>query len=232
MGNRTHKQREGVTRIIGIMGNKGHGKDALGTAILNSVSGTYVGRRFAFADMLKHTCRLIFDLSDDQVNGSIEQKEAVDPRWGLSGRQIMQRFGTEVGQNIHQDVWVRATERTIDSWSEKLEREVIMDRLAVITDVRFKHEAAWVMSRGLLVRVVRPELEESGDTHASETEQRDLKTHLVVINNSSLNRLSRAAAYLVDDYEELRAYRNSLYVTENDHYYEGAYPTGGHHGRE
>lgn len=124
--------------IIGIVGRKRHGKDTVG-AYLEDDHGFHVT---AFALPLKRACRDIFGLSAEQVYG--DQKEEVDPRWKLTPRFILQKFGTEVGRAIHPQTWIKAT-------LDRAEGDV------AITDVRFVNEAAAIRDRGgYLIKVIRP----------------------------------------------------------------------------
>jgi len=72
----------------------------------------------------------------------------------------------------------------------------------VVTDVRYRNEAAVLRSRGFrLVRVVRP-TPVSGDPadvagHASETELAMYRTDETLVNDSSLDDLARRVAVLV-----------------------------------
>lgn len=91
--------------LIGICGRKRHGKDTAGR-ILQEELGFQLT---AFADAVKRVAMDVYGLSWDQCYGDGPEKEAIDPRWGLSPRVIMQRIGTEIGRNIHQDTWVRHT---------------------------------------------------------------------------------------------------------------------------
>lgn len=94
-----------MATIIGICGRKRHGKDSVGHVL--RLNHGY--RTTAFADAVKRVAMDVYGLSWDQCYGDGPEKEAVDPRWGLSPRVIMQRIGTEVGRSIHPDTWVRHT---------------------------------------------------------------------------------------------------------------------------
>lgn len=95
-------------------------------------------------------------------------------------RQLLQRFGTEAGRDIHgEDCWVNAAFRR----AEGLER-------IVITDVRFDNEARAVHKRGgLVVKVVRPGVE-AVNGHVSD---RGVTEHLldrVIHNDGTLEELA------------------------------------------
>lgn len=174
--------------IVGLTGRKGHGKDVVG----NLLCIGFGFRRLAFADPLKVVARQLFDLADEQVNGTLAQKEAIDPRWGLSPREIMQRLGTEVGRSIHPEVWTRAALRTIDrsptvSW--------------VVTDCRFPNEAAAIRSRGgFVVRVLRPGFSTgTSEAHDSERMVDLVEADAVVLNDGPLEAMPAKVHALVDE---------------------------------
>jgi hypothetical protein len=175
-------------QIIGLGYKARSGKDTVARELER-----YGYRVVAFADALKSGAREMFKLTNAQLYG--DQKEAVDPQWGLTPRNILQRLGTEaVRREFGDDFWIRALRRKIHGIEENLGR---CERWA-ITDVRFVNEALAVKSwGGIVVRVDRPGAGASGGVarHASETQ---LDTwggwDAVVDNSGTLNDL-RARAY-------------------------------------
>lgn len=123
-------------KIIGILGPAGSGK----TTVARYLVEKYGAVRYAFGDPLKEIAGRTLDFSHDQLYGSQEQKEAVDPRYGFSPRWFMQRLGTEgIRSVLGEDFW----------WKLCLER--IFDEkppLAVIDDVRFENEAEGILFAG------------------------------------------------------------------------------------
>lgn len=159
--------------IFGLVGKKGSGKDT----VAHFLAKRYCVERTAFAAPLKEAAQVIFGLSDRQVNGTIEDKETVDPRWGLTPREIMQRLGTEVGRGICEDVWVRRCRQRIEeSARPRFVGGVDLSggerrgtKHWAITDVRFPNEAAMVRDLGgVIVLVRRPVDPGVGSAHASE----------------------------------------------------------------
>jgi hypothetical protein len=186
--------------IIGVTGRKRSGKDALGTEMCARTGAL----RMAFADATKRAVMDLWGLTYEQCFG--DQKEVVDTRWGMTPREILQRFGTEVCRSVHSETWTR---RLLDDmakarrgWRWSLEADSIWRRRKgdpyrnfVVTDVRFANEAAVLrVQGGFIVRVVRPGLAENafGD-HASETEQGDIAVDFTVVNDGRLKDLGRKA---------------------------------------
>lgn len=132
-------------RLIAFTGRKGSGKNTAA----RFAGDKFGGGEFAFADALKNACRMIWGLSHEQVHGN--QKEFVDPTWGLTPRFIMQRFGTEVGRSIHRNTWIINTlGMRIPAWWKA------GVGVAYITDCRFENECAAVQQAGgVVIRIVR-----------------------------------------------------------------------------
>lgn len=115
---------------------------------------------YAFAGKLKLVCQDLFALSNEQVDGNL--KERIDERYGLSPRNILQKFGSEVGREIYRDIWIKCLERKIQ---HLLDNKINI----VISDLRFNNEAEWIQSKGgLIVALERPQTEVN-DTHISES---------------------------------------------------------------
>jgi hypothetical protein len=116
----------------------------------------------AFAGALKDAAGAMFGLSTEQLHG--RTKEVVDPFWGVTPRNLLQRLGTEAGRNVFgDDIWIRALRRRIETSSSA--------RWA-ISDVRFPNEAEAIRAwGGYLVRIDRPGAGATGGIarHASET---------------------------------------------------------------
>lgn len=113
-------------------------------------------QRESFAGPLKEACKNIFCLSDSQVYGA--DKETYDPRWDKTPRQILQLFGTEVGRQIDDQVWIK-----------NMQLRLASAEMAVIDDLRFPNEAQAVKdSGGIVVGIQRPGL--IADDHPSELE--------------------------------------------------------------
>ena len=157
--------------IVGVTGKKGHGKDTVGLFLQEQGF-----KRTAFAQNLKIAAMQIFQLAPQQVFGPISIKEAEDPRWGMTPREIMQKLGTEVGRNIHPDVWVKGTMLALEKENA---------RNVVITDVRFLNEANAVKEAGgIILRVIRPGFgTDEHNEHASETEMDGIEADYEVLND-------------------------------------------------
>jgi hypothetical protein len=167
--------------IIGISGKKGTGK----STIAKFIEDTYNFEEFAFANTLKGACMLIFNLSTQQLYGTLADKETIDEYWGVSPRTIMQELGTAI-RNIEathptlNQVWIRSLHRNIEAMKSKK---------VVISDIRYQDEAdsikayeakGWTV---VIVEVVRPATYSHVDTHESEVQE--VKCDYTIQNNGT-----------------------------------------------
>lgn len=178
-----------MTIVLGILGPAGSGKSTAAKYLVEK----YGARRYAFATPLKEILKYAFEFSDEQLFGTQEQKEDVDPRYNHSARWFMQRLGTEGIRRVFGDrFWARECLRkiTLDADAESLaDMGHPGPYLAVIDDVRFISEAdevrwydarkynddpdngGFVGARGYVWRLETNWAESSADpTHQSEAE--------------------------------------------------------------
>lgn len=215
-------------RIIGIYGKKHHGKDTVARMLAQQLwtPTNYEVVRVAFADHLKFIAMMTWGLTFEQVYDE-KYKEVVDPAWGLTPRQILQRLGTDVARGIHKETWVRRLTTAIqqdhaDRWElprrhlgPKLDLMIPdfrnkcfkrVDRrthpIWVVTDVRFPNEWTALATLGApILRVVADQRVPSTDTHESETalDGADLTPAAVLDNNGSLTDLKERLRAVLPD---------------------------------
>ena len=189
-------------RVIGIIGKSRSGK----TTAAYYLDEQYGMVQFALATPVKDMLKLVF--GDVFYNGDRKQ---VIPWVGHSPRKLMQSLGTDWGREmLGEDIWIKVLEREIKKTPGVSQRGI------VITDVRFRNEAQWVLEKGgVLIRLVRddiappeevspgaalaglmdsrseyPEAEqEDTKEHASETETWEGVPHICLENNGDLNEL-------------------------------------------
>jgi len=163
--------------IVGVIGKKGHGKNALGDILVKH----WGFRQVAFADALKLDVCDMYGLAEEQVNGTIEQKEAVDPRHGKSARQLMQEHG-DLRRSENPQYWVDALHQIIKG----LRKDGV--KHFVITDVRYQNEADYVKAlSGQLWKIDRPGFGTGTDeAHSSEAGAHEITPDFDVMNDSTL----------------------------------------------
>lgn len=163
------------TIIVALCGPAGSGK----TTVANHLIETYGARRYGFATPLKEMVKKALAFTDEQVYGTQEQKEAIDPRYGHSPRWFLQRIGTEGCRAVFgEDFW---TSQAIDV----IKRQAPV--LAVIDDMRFENEAQAVRAVGGNVWRLWPvadsialERASAAGSHASEEQWKQLTADLEI----------------------------------------------------
>lgn len=199
-------------KILGIIAPKQNGK----STTANYLSKNHLFREYGFADAGKRGLQEMFDFTDEQLWGTEEQKEAIDPRWGISARRMMQIVLTELFQfdiqkhlkpeefkfkELGRRIWVHKFKLWFEEQEKQHKIRFIEAKIAglvngkipefkiVITDMRYPHEAEIVKEMGGQIwKVINPNKENS-DNHSSETEYQQVKEDKLIINDGSLEDL-------------------------------------------
>lgn len=184
--------------LLGISGEIGCGKSTVADALTKNHG--YV--EYSFATPLKNMA-ICAGFEHHQVFGTQEQKLEINQFWGVSGREFLQRFGSEVCRDFVPQVlpnmrfngktmWVRLFEKfKADNDSKNV----------VVSDVRFEDESQTIHENGgVLIRIVRGDLANhanqaaqssnaSVSLHKSETQASKIKHNVLILNNGSLEAL-------------------------------------------
>jgi len=194
-------------KIIGFAGKKRSGKDTAFEALEE-----FGAKRYAFADMLKEACIMLFGVSKEQMYGMeretlseilwenipeyIKERYSIGPdKVYMTAREILQIFGTEICRRMFDDeIWVKATFRQIEKDNPEL---------AVITDVRFPNEANAILKKnGGIFKVIRPD-QVSDDEHESETALDNyLEWDALLLNDSTIEDFERKVKSTVSQWLE------------------------------
>jgi hypothetical protein len=158
--------------VIGVSGKKRSGKDTF-FQMLEKHSSVPV-YRLAFADTLKNEIYEMI-LKPDGLERSMLDNDETKEQF----RILLQWWGTEYRRRLFRD----------DYWlvklSEQLEPYKDQDVIVVVTDVRFPNEFNFIKSiGGLMVRISRPGLTSSTDSHVSEIALDDEKGFDTFVDNN------------------------------------------------
>lgn len=192
--------------IVGLHGKYQSGKDTTFEFLKEWAEAQgFTATRDAFADRLKISAAHALGVFEDEIDFCNELKQegtqilvlTPDRRHGgppevdtaLTGREYLQYYGTEAHREVFDtDFWVDAV----------LSKEKVRHyqnhggpmRILGITDVRFPNEGEAIQRvNGMVWHVVRPELDNSGDTHASEQPLPSYLIDRTIINDGSLDDL-------------------------------------------
>lgn len=172
-------------RLIGIMGLARVGKDTATAHLCD----TYGMESYAFADPIKSMLTGVFgDLFRDG------DREAPIDWLGKSPRQLMQTLGTEWGREIvHPDLWVLVADQM---W--KKYQEIGWGAGVVLSDVRFRNEAEWVLAQGGLLISLSRDGVAAVATHVSEQNIPFDLANVSLENNGTVGELAAAVTATVD----------------------------------
>ena len=146
-------------------------------------------KHYAFASALKEILVGLFNIPKESVYGTEEEKNtATQYKWEdmptkvkgksgyMSGRELLQYFGTDICRKIYSEIW---TNRTItDIKNEESD-------FAVISDARFENEIKAVQAAG--GKVIRLTRGETTDGHSSETDLDNFDGYDAVIDTANLS---------------------------------------------
>jgi len=175
--------------IIGLLGKKRSGKDTAADYLASNNKNII---KTAYAAPLKDACKLLFNLTDDQVNG--DSKETQDDYWKVSPRQILQFVGTDL---FRKEISKLLVDINIQDkfWTENLKKRYVDDLnknksvIYIVSDVRFQNEVDLIHELGgKIIKISRDSIDNIQDQHVSE-KNIDLITNydFLIQNNSTLD---------------------------------------------
>lgn len=178
-------------KIIGISGKAQSGKSTLASYL----SEKYRCKEYSFAEPIKQIGK-IFYFEHNQLYGSGQDKLEKNKHWNVSGREFLQKIGTEVFRDFlptvipsMQSVWLNLF---------RIQYEMNPDIDYVISDVRMKDEVEMIRKLGgIIIRTVRTESQDNFKIHSSETELDDLVPDFLLDNNKYTIEESRK---VIDEY--------------------------------
>lgn len=133
--------------FLSLLARAGHGK----STVAKHLTDKYGAKTISLATPLKRCAQACMGFSDAQLWGTQAEKEAVDPRYGFSCRQFLQKLGTEgmrkeFGEDVHLDALVRRADATVD---ELCQRSGYVNALFIVDDARFRNEVRYLNSLGV-----------------------------------------------------------------------------------
>ncbi len=158
-------------KVIALLGRAGSGK----STVADHLELIYGASVISFAKNVKELASRLLDFEHKQLYGTQAEKEAVDPRYGFSARQFLQRVGNETREVVGDRVWLDALLNTVfESDSD----------LFVIDDCRYVNEAECIAKDdridGYVIKLECPDAPSTADpNHPSEREVDEVPAELI-----------------------------------------------------
>jgi len=187
-----------MPRLIGLAGRIGSGKSQC-AKYLNEKRGFTVD---AYGNILKAGVSIIFGVPVGSFYGTPEDRAKIDEYWGLSFREMLQKFGTEAIRNTFgEDFWEKALWRKYEGVRKNL----------VIEDCRFPNEAEAILERGgTVIEILRPSVTPEPvpwwkfweKEHESEWPLPDHLVSYQILNDASIEQLNATLDRVLDEGNE------------------------------
>jgi hypothetical protein len=177
--------------LIGIIGQKGVGKSSVSSYIQTKYNATVL----SLANPVKKIAT-VFGFSHESLYGTQFEKEAIS-HTGISGREFMQKFGTEFGREIFPKLFPKFNLNYGNNiWIQLLDSELMSNienhtsSVYVVDDIRFPDEVDYIIKKkGVLIKIIRPGLYK--DNHKSEINS-NLHSNYIINNNNTKDELFKA----------------------------------------
>lgn len=193
--------------ILGISGSKRSGKDTFALYVKDEMEK--MGKTVtvaAWADLLKKSAYESLGIAKDSKYkfysawaNSFKQNHTLQivneegqVIHEISGREYLQRFGTEA----HRDIFSE------DFWIEQLwaANDFSDTDVVIITDCRYDNEARNILKNdGFVIKINNPKADLGEDSHASEQGIDSLLVNFQIDNDSSLEELEEKAVALTQE---------------------------------
>ena len=198
-----------MIHLLALLARGGHGK----TTTANHLTGEYGTPIVSLAAPLKRIAKIVMNFSDAQLYGTQEEKEAIDPRYGMSARIFLQKLGTEgIRQCIGPLTWCEALLFNVaqDAAARGYDGSAGGDLVYIIDDARLPNEVEFVGGLhtrpglpkffGTTIKLVCTDAPPTGnDNHPSERGVDEVPAHLIdaVVTSSR----AQGTAHLIEQVE-------------------------------
>jgi len=179
--------------LICIIGNIGVGKSTVAEIFKQN---EYV--ELTFADPVKQI-GLILGFEQEELYGSQEKKLKLNDFWGVSGREFMQKFATNIMRNElpkhinmnmdNKTVWVRLCQKKINNLLKQ-------NKKVIVSDGRFPDEINMIKEMGgIIIKIVR---NNNYDIHhESESYISKLNADIIIDNNGNIDELNKKISLII-----------------------------------
>lgn len=173
------------SNLICVVGNIGAGKSTLSNMLKNRGY-----EEIMFAGPVKEI-GLILGFENKELYGSQEDKLKINDFWGVSGREFMQKFATDVMRNeLPKHINMNMDNKTI--WVRLCEKKIIdmlkNNKKIIVSDGRFFDEIDMIKNLGgKIIKIVRNNSYQQN--HESEKYISNLDADIIIDNNGTLDDL-------------------------------------------
>lgn len=192
--------------IFAFMGEKGHGKSTCAKTLI-----PFGYPLVNFADPVKEVCKIVFGLSDEEMEDHVLKETPLD-RWPYkSPRVLMQLVGTDFFRTWDDNTWVNAYKRNCAT-KMNIARVYapalgiwMQPRGIVTSDIRFPNEATYVRgfdpNHGIVVKVIDPRKPMGVDTHVAERGHEQITPNFTLINDGAIADLQAQVLDIVRQFQ-------------------------------
>jgi hypothetical protein len=168
--------------LIGICGAYNSGK----TTVAEYIKNKYNYTEHSYAGPLKEVAKC-FGFSHEEVYGTQAEKEKINSFWGISGREFLQKFGTDICRELLPTVIPQMS----SIWVQLAEKKMIEEKKLIIPDIRFENEAAIIRKHnGIIIKIIRSvNRKKEISQHKSEQNFDKIKSDYIIYNNNTLEEL-------------------------------------------
>jgi len=175
-----------LPQVIGVCGKRRSGKDI----ISNYICSHYNYDNKKISDDLKNVIKILFGFTDSQLE--TDEKDIIDPLWGIAPRQTMQFFGTEIMQFKIQELFPEIERKF---WIKSFINKNIINnpqKRIIISDLRFLHEYEELKKYNAIIIKVERNINNNNhtiDEHVSEKEHLQIPADIIIQNDGTIEDL-------------------------------------------
>jgi len=184
-----------MMNLICIIGNIGVGKSTVANIFKQN---EYI--ELTFADPVKQI-GITLGFEKEELYGSQEDKLKINNFWGVSGREFMQKFATNIMRNeLSKHINMNLDNKTI--WVRLCQKKIIdlmkENKKIIISDGRFPDEINMIKEMGgIVIKIIRNNNYDI--LHESESYVSILKADIILDNNETLEELNKKIYNIINN---------------------------------
>jgi hypothetical protein len=169
---------------------------------------------YSFASPLKQIAE-IFDFEQEEIYGTQEQKLRPNTFWNVSGREFLQKFGTEICRNT----LPKHIPQMDRIWIKLMQKKIKNDpsRGIVVSDCRFPDEAELCkFFEGHIIKITRDdEKQQSPESHHVSENYNAIPHDILIMNDSTIGELeNKLLTSIIQIILNDKKYKNHINNTE------------------